>query len=193
MEDSHLTGSGARGSRPRDSRFLNACRGAFLGVGALALLAAGPAWATDFVVGTDAQLRAALDPTTGAQNGDRIIFSNNITRRGLNRWSNVHIADVAALYTLAIAKAPASTFMYVESGEGRWPKSRRPSRPDLVSTLHNPGPPSRRSPPGVGTWQRSRSAQTAVCAAKPPPISAGHRPSGQSRAGSPANSLSIGI
>ena len=37
--------------------------------------------------------------------------------RGLNRWSNVHIADVAALYTLAIAKAPAGTFMYVESGE----------------------------------------------------------------------------
>jgi nucleoside-diphosphate-sugar epimerase len=35
--------------------------------------------------------------------------------RGLNRWSNVHIADVAALY--AFAKAPASTFMYVESGE----------------------------------------------------------------------------
>jgi nucleoside-diphosphate-sugar epimerase len=37
--------------------------------------------------------------------------------RGLNRWSNVHIADVAALYVLAIAKAPASSFMYVESGE----------------------------------------------------------------------------
>src|SRR5262249_54982828 len=37
--------------------------------------------------------------------------------RGLNRWSNVHIADVAALYALAIAKAPAGTFMYVESGE----------------------------------------------------------------------------
>ena len=37
--------------------------------------------------------------------------------RGLNRWSNVHIADVAALYSLAIAKAPASAFMYVESGE----------------------------------------------------------------------------
>ena len=37
--------------------------------------------------------------------------------RGLNRWSNVHIADVAALYTLALAKAPAGTFMYVESGE----------------------------------------------------------------------------
>jgi nucleoside-diphosphate-sugar epimerase len=37
--------------------------------------------------------------------------------RGLNRWSNVHIADVAALYALAIAKAPAATFMYVEHGE----------------------------------------------------------------------------
>jgi nucleoside-diphosphate-sugar epimerase len=37
--------------------------------------------------------------------------------RGLNRWSNVHIADVAALYALAIRKPPAGTFMYVESGE----------------------------------------------------------------------------
>ena len=37
--------------------------------------------------------------------------------RGLNRWSNVHIADVAALYALAVEKAPAGTFMYVESGE----------------------------------------------------------------------------
>lgn len=37
--------------------------------------------------------------------------------RGLNRWSNVHIADVAALYRLALEKASAGTFMYVESGE----------------------------------------------------------------------------
>jgi nucleoside-diphosphate-sugar epimerase len=37
--------------------------------------------------------------------------------RGLNRWSNVHIADVAALYVLAIGRAPAESFMYVESGE----------------------------------------------------------------------------
>jgi nucleoside-diphosphate-sugar epimerase len=37
--------------------------------------------------------------------------------RGLNRWSNVHISDVAALYALAIARAPAGTFMYVENGE----------------------------------------------------------------------------
>jgi nucleoside-diphosphate-sugar epimerase len=35
----------------------------------------------------------------------------------LNRWSNVHIADVAALYVLALARAPAGTFFYVESGE----------------------------------------------------------------------------
>jgi nucleoside-diphosphate-sugar epimerase len=37
--------------------------------------------------------------------------------RGLNRWSNVHVADVAALYALAIAKAPGGSFMYVENGE----------------------------------------------------------------------------
>lgn len=37
--------------------------------------------------------------------------------RGLNRWSNVHIADVAALYALALERAPAGSFMYVESGE----------------------------------------------------------------------------
>jgi nucleoside-diphosphate-sugar epimerase len=37
--------------------------------------------------------------------------------RGLNRWSNVHIADVAALYPLALAKASAGSFIYVESGE----------------------------------------------------------------------------
>ncbi len=37
--------------------------------------------------------------------------------RGLNRWSNAHIADVASLYALALAKAPAGSFMYVESGE----------------------------------------------------------------------------
>jgi nucleoside-diphosphate-sugar epimerase len=37
--------------------------------------------------------------------------------RGLNRWSNVHIADVAALYALALAGAPPGCFMYVENGE----------------------------------------------------------------------------
>ena len=38
--------------------------------------------------------------------------------RGLNRWSNVHIADVAALYVLgARPKRRPAAFMYVESGE----------------------------------------------------------------------------
>ena len=37
--------------------------------------------------------------------------------RGLNRWSNVHIADVADLYLLALDKAPAGTFAFVENGE----------------------------------------------------------------------------
>jgi nucleoside-diphosphate-sugar epimerase len=37
--------------------------------------------------------------------------------RGLNRWSNVHIADVAAVYALAIMKATSGSFIYVESGE----------------------------------------------------------------------------
>lgn len=37
--------------------------------------------------------------------------------RGLNRWSNVHIADAAALYVLALDRAQAGSFLYVESGE----------------------------------------------------------------------------
>jgi nucleoside-diphosphate-sugar epimerase len=37
--------------------------------------------------------------------------------RGLNRWSNVHIEDVAELYAAALRKATAGTFLYVENGE----------------------------------------------------------------------------
>jgi nucleoside-diphosphate-sugar epimerase len=37
--------------------------------------------------------------------------------RGLNRWSNVHIADVAQLYLLMLDKAPAGAFVYAESSE----------------------------------------------------------------------------
>jgi nucleoside-diphosphate-sugar epimerase len=37
--------------------------------------------------------------------------------RGLNVWSNVHIADMAELYVLALEKAPAGSFYYVENGE----------------------------------------------------------------------------
>lgn len=37
--------------------------------------------------------------------------------RGLNIWSNVHVADMADLYLLALEKAPAGSFYYVENGE----------------------------------------------------------------------------
>jgi hypothetical protein len=46
---------------------------------AAAALLAGSAYATDFLVGTDAQLRSAI---TSAANGDRIIFTNSITLTG---------------------------------------------------------------------------------------------------------------
>ena len=37
--------------------------------------------------------------------------------RGLNRWSAVHIADVAELYLLAVERAEAGLFCFVENGE----------------------------------------------------------------------------
>lgn len=37
--------------------------------------------------------------------------------RGLNIWSTVHIADVAELYLLALDRAPAGSFCFVENGE----------------------------------------------------------------------------
>lgn len=40
-----------------------------------------------------------------------------IVGRGLNCWSNVHIDDVAALYSLALKAAPAGAFYFVENGE----------------------------------------------------------------------------
>ncbi|OPA86278.1 epimerase [Pseudomonas fluorescens] len=36
---------------------------------------------------------------------------------GVNRWSNVHVLDVAELYLLALQKAPAGAFYFVENGE----------------------------------------------------------------------------
>ena len=36
---------------------------------------------------------------------------------GDNRWANVHIDDLMALYVLAIEKAPAGAFYYAENGE----------------------------------------------------------------------------
>jgi nucleoside-diphosphate-sugar epimerase len=37
--------------------------------------------------------------------------------KGENRWSNVHIADLADLYRLALERAPAGSFFYAENGE----------------------------------------------------------------------------
>ncbi len=36
---------------------------------------------------------------------------------GENRWSNVHIDDLVALYLLTIEKAPAGAFYFAENGE----------------------------------------------------------------------------
>lgn len=39
---------------------------------------------------------------------------------GINRWSNVHIADVVELYARALAQAPAGAFYFVENGEASY-------------------------------------------------------------------------
>src|SRR5512138_471812 len=40
-----------------------------------------------------------------------------IVGSGANRWSNVHIDDVAELYLLALTKAPAGAYYFAENGE----------------------------------------------------------------------------
>jgi nucleoside-diphosphate-sugar epimerase len=40
-----------------------------------------------------------------------------VVGRGLNRWSTVHIDDLAELYRLALENAPAGSFYFAESGE----------------------------------------------------------------------------
>ena len=40
-----------------------------------------------------------------------------VVGRGVNRWSTVHIDDLAELYLLALEKAPASAFYFAENGE----------------------------------------------------------------------------
>ena len=37
--------------------------------------------------------------------------------RGINRWSNAHIADATTLYVLALERAPPGAFYFVEHGE----------------------------------------------------------------------------
>lgn len=40
-----------------------------------------------------------------------------VVGRGVNRWSTVHIDDLAQLYVLALEKAPAGAFYFAENGE----------------------------------------------------------------------------
>ncbi len=40
-----------------------------------------------------------------------------IVGKGVNRWSNVHIEDVVDLYLLAVEKAPAGSYYFIENGE----------------------------------------------------------------------------
>ena len=44
----------------------------------------------------------------------------HIVGAGVNRWSNVHIDDVTALYSLALERAPAGAFYFVENGEASY-------------------------------------------------------------------------
>jgi nucleoside-diphosphate-sugar epimerase len=43
-----------------------------------------------------------------------------VVGKGINRWSNVHIDDVAELYVLALQNAPAGAFYFVENGEAAY-------------------------------------------------------------------------
>lgn len=40
--------------------------------------------------------------------------------KGLNVWSNVHVEDVAEVFRLALARAPAGAFYFVENGEASY-------------------------------------------------------------------------
>jgi nucleoside-diphosphate-sugar epimerase len=51
-----------------------------------------------------------------ADNARRLGFVQ-VIGQGVNRWSNVHIDDLADLYLLVLAKAPAGAFYFAESGE----------------------------------------------------------------------------
>jgi nucleoside-diphosphate-sugar epimerase len=58
--------------------------------------------------------------------------------RGENIWSNVHIIDLVTLYALAIEKAPAGAFYFVENGEN----SMRQACLAINRMLGFAGPPS---------------------------------------------------
>ena len=70
--------------------------------------------------------------------------------RGLNRWSHVHISDVAELYLLALEKAPPGSFYYVENGESTLLEIAR----DIARHLNVAGPESVTFEEAVKIWGR---------------------------------------
>jgi nucleoside-diphosphate-sugar epimerase len=72
--------------------------------------------------------------------------------RGLNRWSTVHIADVVDLYLLALDKAPARTFVFVESGEAAF----RDMAQAIADALELGDPVSMTIEAAKARWGRSR-------------------------------------
>ena len=70
--------------------------------------------------------------------------------RGLNRWSHVHIGDVAELYLLALEKAPAGSFYYVENGESTLLEIAR----DIARHLNVAGPEPVTFEEAVTIWGR---------------------------------------
>ena len=70
--------------------------------------------------------------------------------RGLNRWSHVHIADVAELYLLALDKAQAGSFYYAENGESTLLEIAR----DIARHLNVAGPEPVTFEEAVKIWGR---------------------------------------
>jgi nucleoside-diphosphate-sugar epimerase len=71
---------------------------------------------------------------------------------GLNRWSTVHIADVVDLYLLALERAPAGTFAFVESGEASF----RDMATSIADGLHLGEPVSITIDVAEERWGRAR-------------------------------------
>ena len=68
--------------------------------------------------GTGLQARSAQIPMLVAQAQASGVV--RVVGQGVNRWSNVHIDDVAVLYSLALKSAPPGAFYFVENGEASY-------------------------------------------------------------------------
>ena len=103
--------------------------------------------------------------------------------RGLNRWSNVHIADVAGLYLSPSTRRRRAPSCMSKAARKLWARSPNPSQRVSISVPRNPGRPTKRSQPGAAPRRSIRSALTAASGAKSPPRSAGRRRGAPSRSG----------